>query len=115
MATVAADRALLDILLANGVISEAQHAQLIEKESVSASEVLSSIAVDQPDESAEVATGKDVKETADAIVLDRNLRRAIDVAVASAVSSESPIEATVAGAAPIQQSIQLGSETNIEL
>jgi len=94
MATVAADRALLDILLANGVISEAQHAQLIEKESVSASEVLSSIAVDQPDESAEVATGKDVKETADAIVLDRNLRRAIDVAVANAVSSESPIEAS---------------------
>lgn len=94
MATVAADQALLDILLANGVISEAQHAQLTEKESVSASEVLSSIAVDKPDESAAVATGKAAQETADTIVLDRNLRRAIDVAVANAVSSESPIEAS---------------------
>ena len=94
MAAVAADQALLDILLANGVISEAQHAQLTEKESVSASEVLSSIAVDEPDESAAVATGKAAQETADTIVLDRNLRRAIDVAVANAVSSESPIEAS---------------------
>ena len=94
MATAATDQALIDILFANGVITEAQHAQLSEKETVTASEVLSSITVVKPDESEEVVAKAEDQLVTDPVVLDANLRRAIDNAVASAVASESPIEAS---------------------
>ena len=48
LSAAATDQALLDILLANGVITKAQHAQLTQKEDVSSAEVLSSIATAQP-------------------------------------------------------------------
>ena len=43
LSAAATDQALLDILLANGVITEAQHAQLTQKEDVSSAEVLLSL------------------------------------------------------------------------
>jgi len=94
MSASAADHALLDILLANGVISEAQHTQLTQKEAVTADEVLSSIAIAQPSESNTTLAEEAQGTRAQAVLLDENVKRAIDDAVTNAVVSESPIIAS---------------------
>jgi phosphate-selective porin len=94
MTAVATDQALLDVLLANGVITEAQHAQLSNKESVTATEVLSSISVKESAANEAVLANSESPEAAKVDVLNANLQRAIDNAVASAVASASPIEAS---------------------
>ncbi|MDA8591069.1 hypothetical protein N9V47_02630 [Luminiphilus sp.] len=90
----ATDQALLDILLANGVITEAQHAQLTQKESLSADEVLSSIVVAQPSEPDAPRSEDESHKQAQAVLLDDNIKRAIDDAVTNAVVSESPVVAS---------------------
>ena len=42
-AASATDKALLDVLFGNGLITEAQYAQLMQQETVSSAEVLSSV------------------------------------------------------------------------
>ena len=94
LSAAATDQALLDILLANGVITEAQHAQLTQKEDVSSAEVLSSIATAQPPASQrDISLVSDEQTTRD-VALNDNAKRAIDKAVASAVDANSPIKAS---------------------
>jgi len=85
MNAAATDRALLEVLLANGVITQTQFDQLAAKEEVSAAEVLSNISTPQ----ATVPV-----EDLEAVALTENVQRAIDEAVASAISTESSIVAS---------------------
>ncbi len=94
LSAAATDQALLDILLANGVITEAQHAQLTQKEDVSSAEVLSSIATAQPPASERDNSSVSDEQTTRDVALNDNVKRAIDNAVASAVDANSPIKAS---------------------
>ena len=82
----ATDKALLDILLENGLISQPQYDQLLEKEQLTSAELLSSVTVSEPMDS-------DEEELAAASALDENMQLAIDDAVANAMASESPVDA----------------------
>ena len=84
---LATDKALLDILLENGLISQPQYDQLLEKEQFTSAELLSSVTVSEPMDS-------DEEELAAASALDENVQLAIDDAVASAMASESPVVAS---------------------
>ena len=94
LSAAATDQALLDILLANGVITEAQHAQLTQKEDVSTAEVLSSIATAQPPASERDNSSVSDEQTTRDVALNDNVKRAINNAVASAVDANSPIKAS---------------------
>ena len=83
----ATDKALLDVLLENGLISQPQYDQLLEKEELTSAELLSSVTVSEPLDS-------DEEELASASALDENMQLAIDDAVASAMASESPVMAS---------------------
>ena len=89
----ATDKALLDILFGNGLITEAQYAQLMQQETVSSAEVLSSVSL-APAPTASSAGEVREEELASSVALDENVQRAIDDAVANAVMAESPIEAS---------------------
>ena len=78
----ATDKALLDILLENGLISQPQYDQLLEKEQLTSAELLSSVTVSEPMDS-------DEEELAAASALDENMQLAIDDAVASADAAAS--------------------------
>ena len=88
----ATDMALLDVLLQNGLISQAQYDQLMEKEEVTAADVLSTVSVEESPQvdSPEITEA----ELASSIALDENVQRAIDDAVASAIIAESPVTAS---------------------
>ena len=92
LSAAATDQALLDILLANGVITEAQHAQLTQKEDVSSAEVLSSIATAQPPASERDNSSVSDEQTTRDVALNDNVKLAIDNAVANAVDANSPIK-----------------------
>ena len=72
----ATDMALLDVLLQNGLISQAQYDQLMEKEEVTAADVLSTVSVEESPQvdSPEITEA----ELASSIALDENVQRAID-------------------------------------
>ena len=80
----ATDKALLDILFGNGLITDAQYEQLLQQEEVTTAEVLSSVTL-APVQPAPAATEVREEEFASAVALDENVQRAIDNAVASAV------------------------------
>ncbi|MCH1579450.1 MAG: porin, partial [Luminiphilus sp.] len=89
----ATDKALLDILFGNGLITDAQYEQLLQQEEVTTAEVLSSVTL-APVQPAPAATEVREEEFASAVALDENVQRAIDNAVASAVEAESPVLAS---------------------
>jgi len=90
---LATDKALLDILYGNGLITEAQYEQLVQQEEVTTAEVLSSVTLaPTPDASSTVTVREE--ELSSSVALDENVQRAIDEAVASAVVAESPIVAS---------------------
>jgi phosphate-selective porin len=89
----ATDKALLDILFGNGLITDAQYEQLLQQEEVTTAEVLSSVTL-APVQPAPAATEIREEEFASAVALDENVQRAIDDAVTSAVEAESPVLAS---------------------
>jgi phosphate-selective porin len=92
----ATDKALLDILLANGLISQAQYEQLAETEVLTTEAVLAGVASQQIEPSAiESSTpGSQDSELAAETALDQSVQDAIDAAVASAMVSDSPVKAS---------------------
>jgi len=94
LSAAATDQALLDILLANGVITEVQHAQLTQKEDVSSAEVLSSIDTAKPTANERDSSSVSDELTLRQVALNDNVKRAIDNAVVSAVDANSLIKAS---------------------
>jgi len=90
----ATDKALLDVLMQNGLISEEQYQQLLEKEEVTAAEVLSTVSVAPVSTPSAVSPAIAEEELASSVALDESVQRAIDDAVASAMVSESPVKAS---------------------
>ena len=92
----ATDKALLDILLSNGLISQAQYEQLAETEVLTTEAVLAGVASQQIEPSAiESSTpGSPDSELAAETALDQSVQDAIDAAVASAMVSDSPVKAS---------------------
>ena len=95
-AASATDKALLDILLSNGLISQAQYEQLAETEVLTTEAVLAGVASQQIEPSAiESSTpASQDSELAGATALDRSVQDAIDSAVASAMVADSPVKAS---------------------
>ena len=82
----AADRELLEILLQNNVITQEQFDRLVDKESLTTADILA-----PAPESVVVVREEELEVD---VSLDENIQMAIDEAVASAVSEESPIKAS---------------------
>ena len=95
-AASATDKALLDILLSNGLISQAQYEQLAETEVLTTEAVLAGVASQQIEPSAieSSTSGSQDSELAGATALDRSVQDAIDSAVASAMVADSPVKAS---------------------
>ena len=81
----AADRELLEILLQNDVITQEQFDRLVHKESLTTADILTP--------APETVVVREEELEVD-VSLDENIQIAIDEAVASAVSEESPIQAS---------------------
>ena len=95
-AASATDKALLDILLSNGLISQAQYEQLAEAEVLTTEAVLAGVASQQIEPStieSSTLSSQD-SELAGATALDRSVQDAIDTAVASAMVADSPVKAS---------------------
>ena len=90
----ATDKALLDILLGNGLITQDQYEALVQQEEITTEQVLSSVAVAEPQSGAASAGEAREMELAQVTALDENVQRAIDEAVASAIEAESPVMAS---------------------
>jgi len=90
----ATDKALLDILLGNGLITQDQYEALVQQEEITTEQVLSSVAVAEPQAGNASAGEAREMELAQVTALDENVQRAIDEAVASAIEAESPVMAS---------------------
>ncbi len=90
-AASATDKALSDILLSNGLISEAQYEQLAEKDVLTTEAVLAGVASQQmaPSTIESSAAESQDSELAAAMALDQNVQDAIDTAVASSMIADS--------------------------
>lgn len=104
----ATDKELLDILLANGAITQAQYDQLIKRPAVSADDVVS--ATTEEEESVAVESG----ETADAVAVSSETQEAIADEVSRQIEAESPVVASY-GSKGFQLSTRDGNfETNLQ-
>ena len=88
----AADKALLDILFKNGVITQAQYNQLMSKDTLTTEDILTPTS--NPEVSAKTPVTVREENLDVAVSLDDSIQAAIDDAVARSVAAESPVLAS---------------------